>query len=334
MHFIAHLSVTIAGQNLVTVCRVTTNNETAHIGSSCEIEVPLNCAIQYLDYVTGKVDYINGQPQVLFKIGDQVTVTAYYEGYGTINIFSGFIDNFVYGMPMKIRCADYIYNLNQGVVTISNYNGSLQNLCTQVLNGTGVTLILPVFDLTLVNMTFRLMSPAAILEYIKKELGLCITLMGSQLYVNVASNTRNTVIHRTDRNVLRTSLQQANTIFQNYRVRCWFININGTKSGLDVGNVGGRMREQFFYNIPNDSATRQKLATEALNKVKLEKFTGSIETMLYPDCNLFDLATYTSIRYPATNGQYVITSMNFDLSMQGFRRKIKYGQLNTLDNGS
>lgn len=331
MHFVTHLNVTIAGQNLLTVCRVTTNNESAHIGSSCEIEVPLNCAIQYIDYVRGKIDYLNGLPQVLFKVGDQVTITASYDGYSTVQVFQGFIDNFVYGMPMKIRCADYIYNLNQGVVTISNATIKLKDLCTQILKGTGVTLILPVFDLTLTNITFRLMSPAAILEYIKKEIGLCITLIGSQLYVNVASNTRNMVIHRTDRNVLRTSLQQPNTIFQNYRVRCWFVNEDGTKNGFDEGNVGGRMREQFFYAIPQDPAIRKKLATEALNRVRMEKFTGQIETMLYPDCHLFDLATYTSIRYPATNGQYVITAMNFDIGMHGFRRKIKYSQLNLLD---
>lgn len=331
MYFETFLHVVIAGNTLQTVCRVTTNNESAHIGSSCEIEVPLNCRLQYIDYVNGKVDYINGQPQTLFNVGDPVNITAGYLGYPTVKVFEGFVDNFVYGMPMKIRCADYIFKLNQGTFTISNATISMKNLCTQILKGTGVSLLLPVFDLTLTDITFRLMSPAAILEYIKKEIGLNISLQGNQLYVNVASNTRNKVIHHTGRNVLRTSLQQPNTIFQNYRVRCWFINTDGTKSGIDVGNVGGRMREQFFYMIPQNDGLRQKLATEALNRVKMEKFTGTIETMLYPDCDLFDLATYTSIRYPATNGQYVISAMNFDIGMHGFRRKIKYSQLNLLD---
>lgn len=334
MHFDTILNVTIANKQVQTVVDVRTKNESMHIGSECDITVPINCRIQYLD---GKHNFLTDYPQVLFNVGDPVSVMASYLGYPTVNVFQGFVTSFDYGMPMKIKCTDYLYNLNQGVVTISNYSGSMKNLLTTVLKGTGVTLLLPVFDLPLVNITFRLMSPAAILDYLKKEIGINISLQGSQLYVNVASNTQGVVTHSTGDiaskgvrpggNVITVNLQQPNTIFQNYRVRCWFIHDNGTRTSIDVGNEGGRMREQWFYHIPNDPGLYQKLATEALNKVKMEKFTGNIETYLYPDCQLFDLANFTSIRYPAQNGQYVITANNFEIGRGGFHRKIKYSSL-------
>lgn len=338
MYFHCQLQVLIGGKLLRTVSGIKTRNESTAIGSECDIEVPLNCRIQY---VNGKNDFLTGYPQNLFNVGDPVTVTASYEGFPNVAVFTGFVTDFLYGMPMRIRCSDYIYNLNQGVITINNETITLKNLITRILQGTGVSLILPVFDLTLLKITFRLMSPAAILEYLKKNIGLNISLQGNQLYVNVASNTRGHVFHRTGPNANRQSagnvivsnLQQPNTIFQNYRVKCWFVNENGTKSSIEVGNTAGRLREQWFYKIPVDAVLYQKLATEALNKVKMEKFTGWIETYLYPDCDLFDLATFTSLRYPATNGDYVITAMNFDFGAHGFHRKIKYAMLNLPDNG-
>lgn len=331
MYFHCQLQVTIGGKLLRTVSAIKTRNESTSIGSECDIEVPLNSRIQYEN---GKNDFLTGYPTNLFNVGDTVTVTASYEGYPNVAVFQGFVTDFVYGMPMKIRCSDYIYNLNQGTITINHETITLKNLLTRILQGTGVTLLLPVFDLTLTKITFLLMSPAAILEYLKKQIGLNISLQGNQLYVNVASNTRGHVFHRTfpnnqsAGNVITANLQQPNTIFQNYRVKCWFINENGTKSSIEVGNTTGRLREQWFYKIPVNAALYQKLATEALNKVKMEKFTGWIETYLYPQCDLFDLATYKSFRYPATNGDYVITAMNFELGPQGFHRKIKYSMLN------
>lgn len=325
MYFHCQLQVNIGGKLLRTASAIRTRNESAHIGSECDVEVPLNCRIQYIN---GKNDFLTGYPQNLFNVGDPITVTASYEGFPNITVFQGFIVDFIYGMPMRIRCADYLYRLNQGVITISHETITLKNLITKVLQGTGVSLILPVFDLTLSNITFRLMSPAAILEWLKKQIGLNITLIGNQLFVNVASTTRGHVFHTTDRNIIVANLQQPNTIFQNFRVKCWFVNENGTKSSIEVGNTTGRLREQWFYKIPVDATLYQKLATEALNKVKMEKFTGWVETYLYPDCNLFDLATFRSVRYPAQNGDYVITAMNFDIGPAGFHRKIKYSMLN------
>lgn len=325
MYFRCRLQVIIANKIVNTICRVTTKNESTHIGSECDIQVPLNCRIEYIDGKGG--NYLTAYPQVLFNVGDPVSVRAWYDGYPTIKVFDGFVTDFNYGMPMTIRCSDYIYNLNQGTINIVQKTITLKNLCDQILKGTGVSLMLPVFDLTLSKITFNAMSPAAILEYIKKEIGLNISLQGNQLYVNVASNTLNTVHHYTDRNVLKADLQKPNTIFNNYRVKCWFVTEQGVKDSVEVGNTSGRVRDFFFYRIPRNNTIYQKLAVEALNKVKQEKYSGHIETLLYPDCNLFDKAVFKSVRYPGQNANFVITGMDFDIGHGGFHRKIKYSYL-------
>lgn len=327
MYFNTTLSVYINGILLQTICGVNTKNDGTHVGSECDIQVPLNCRILYKN---GRNDFLVTQPQLIFNVGDTVSIRASYLGMPVINVFDGFVTDFIYSEPMVIRCSDYVFQLNQKMINIDHETITLKNLLTQILDGTGVSLMLPIFDLTLTKITFLMMSPAAILDYLRKEIGINISLQGKQLYVNVASNTLNTVYHYTDRNVIKANLQKPNTIFQNYRVKAWFVNENGTKNSVEVGNTSGHLREVFYYKIPQNPTLYKKLAAEALNKIKMEKYKGTIETLLYPDCQLFDRAVFKSVRYPDTNADYVITSMNFDIGPKGFNRIIKYSYLSEI----
>jgi hypothetical protein len=185
-------------------------------------------------------------------------------------------------------------------------------------------------DLTLVNVTFAMMSPAAILEWLKKEVGFNISLSGNQLYCNVASNTLDTVKYRTDRNVIGCDLQKPHAVFQSYKVKAWFIREDGTRDSFEVGDPNGQMREVFFYRLKRDENLYRKLATEALNKVKQEKYNGSIETLLYPDCALFMKANYVDLRYPDRSANYVITGVDFSLDENGYHRKLKLSFLSEI----
>lgn len=328
MDFEAILSVTISDKQLQTVVKVDVKGDSKKIGSECDIRVPINCRIQYTD---GKHDYLTAYPQVLFKVGDVVTITAQYTGYPTIQVFNGYVYNFVEGDEVVIRCTDYIYLLYQTTVNLSYASITIKDLVTTVLKGTGITLLLPTIELTLVNISFRLMSPGAILEWLKKELGINISLTGKTLYMNLASNTLSSVIFNTSRNVLKSDLQTPDAIFQTFKVKAWFIRENGTKDSLEVGDTNGQLHEVFFYKVPVDMALYNQLATEALNKVKQQKYGGMIETLLYPDCGLYWQANYTDVRYPDRSGSYTITEMNFEIGEKGFHRKIKMAYLSGLN---
>ena len=73
------------------------------------------------------------------------------------------------------------------------------------------------------------------------------------------------------------------------------------------------------------------MANEALLKVKQHVYSGDIETYLYPDCQLFDKAVYKDIRYPARDGNYVITAIHFEIGSGGYHRKIRLSYLSTLN---
>jgi hypothetical protein len=331
MFFNATISVTIANKLLKTVIEVETNNDNKHIGSECTVLVPINCRIQYKD---GKHDYLTAYPKVLFKAGDPILITAQYDGYAPVKVFEGFVFNFIEGDEMKIHCTDDIYLLYQTTVNVHYKNITIKDLVTSILKGTGLTLQLPTIDLQLKDITFRLMSPAAILEWLKKELGINISLDGKQIYMNVASNTLNTVKLNTARNVIKSDLQTPEAVFQTFKIKAWFIQQNGTKDSFELGDTNGQLHEVFFYKIPKDLKVYQKLAAEALLKVKQQRYAGKIETLLYPEINLFDRVQYTDVRYPDRSGDYVVTGMNFKIGRNGFNRESMLAYLSDLNTTS
>jgi len=341
MYFNGKISVTITNQTtgrvaqLQTVHSVHTKNDSKEIGASCDIVVPLATRVQYQD---GAHDYLTAITKTLFSTGDAVLVKAHYEtnenGFleilPEIEVFNGFVYEFIEATPMKIRCLDNIFMLNQSVINLNKGSIKLKDLLNLVLKGTGIDLQLPTLDLSLVNITFRLMSPAAILEWIKKELGLNISLHGRTLYCNIASNTLNVVNFDTRRNVIKSNLQKPEAVYLKIQVKCWFIMENGKKASLEVGEPGGEIREVFFYRIPFDLAKYEQLAKEALIKYKQFKYSGNIETYLYPDCHLFDKVVYLDARYPDRNGNYTVVAINHEIDDKGYHRKIKLAYLSDI----
>lgn len=217
-------------------------------------------------------------------------------------------------------------------------------------NGTNfpdVTLIRPEFSFVLENITFTNMSPAAVLEWLKRELGFNISLTGTQLYANIASYTLNQVKLDSGINVLESNLQStnltkrrtkktrgANSVFLRIKLKVYFEKEDGTKDSMEIGDPNGVLRECFFYKVkkgnmveyPTGSGSMVpenylKFANEARNACYLKSYKGDVTTLLYPIIGLFDKVTYTDRRYTEQNGDYVATAINITLDDKGFHQK-------------
>ena len=363
MYYETQLSVIVNNQTISTIVKIDFKNYATQVGASCDITVPLNSYIEYSDPNT-KLVYLTAIRSDMFPQGSVVEVKASYIENGTQlptrEVFSGFVYDFIVGMPLTIKCLDYIYWFNLGIfgdnqVSTTNKAGTkiknsgtgvnyksisfqalLQNLINFVnvniansgTNALPVSLILPIFDMPLVNITFINMSPAAILEWFKKELGINITFIKNQLYVNVASNTIGSINLSTKVNVLKSDLQTNLAAFQQIRMKCWFVQPNGTRSWVEVGSTTGIQEQHFFYKVANVGNTYNRLANEALLKAQQHHYKGELELLLYPICDLFYIVNYLDARYPEKNGQYYIIGINIVLSEKGFRQHIKVAWLN------
>jgi len=306
-------------------------------------------------------------------------------------IFNGFVFDFYESTPLKIKCLDYIYWFNIGIYgeKINKQIGGLALPGTATGNGVCFkkvqfkTLIQDLvdtvnyhiaawnndygtvyplaelvntdFDLPLVDISFSQMSPAAVLEWFKRELGINISLLGNQLYINIASFTTGVVTFRTDQNIISSSLQTtnfqnlkskatvkgSNSVFLRIKLKCNFLRTNGLKDSFEIGDENGQFREVWYYNInpsttlvtlPNKKTVPKNhydLAQESLIKMHQDRYTGEIETFLYPYCELFWKVQYFDIRYPERNANYVVTMLSYSLTENGFHKRIKLAYLDT-----
>lgn len=369
MYFNANFFVTINGNLLETVVACETHNDSQHIGSTCDLTVPQNARIQY---ETG--EYLSAPIKNLFNTGDEIVIKASYGGgffgksYDVVTVFEGYVYDFLEGTPMKIKCLDAVYLLNQEPRTISYpdpvkkkpYKVKFKTLIEEIIEGTGIELIPigssfqdengitvnnPIFDMELETISFKQMTPVAMLEWIKREMGINISLMGKKLYVNVAKFTVNTIKLDTRVNVIQSNLQTtnlknlkkavsgskskgSNSVYLNLKVKAWFIREDGIKDSVEVGDEHGQLREVFFYKVlPRTETHYKELANQALEKFKHGRYQGDVETLLYPFCDLFDRIEYTDFRYPEKNGVYVVTGITQSFSEKGFRRRLKLAYL-------
>jgi hypothetical protein len=322
----------VVSKYLKSVISIHTSNDSAHLGADCELIVPLNARIMYKD---GKNDYLTAKSTILFQSGDQIEINTWLEGdiftgYNRINKFKGWIVDVTEGNPTRIKCVDYIYKLNTEPISIHYPSITIKSLLEFLIKDTGITLSKDVFDFTLKDITFSMMSRAAILESIKKDMGINISLNGSELYCNVASNTTQVVRLQSDRNIRSDvggssgcDLQKENMTYQQIRVKAWFENEDGTKTSLEVGADKGQIREMYWYKIPKDTKLYKKLATEAYNKCLLGTYKGSVTKYLYPFIDLFYKVEYIDIRFPDRSGNYVCTGIDFDFDQNGMKEVCK-----------
>jgi hypothetical protein len=118
----------------------------------------------------------------------------------------------------------------------------------------------------------------------------------------------------------------------------YFILDNGKKSSITIGDENGELVNNYFYNVKPDTQTTLQgtvqvpnnmlaIAQEALIKAKHGRFTGEIETPLYPHYDLFWKVIYTDRRYEEKDGNYVVTSLKIKIDEHGYHRKAKLAYL-------
>ena len=341
MYLNAHILVFINGIEVNSIVSVDIKNDSQHIGSSCDIVIPLTSR-----YAFASGTDLTQQPTNPFTQGMPVKVSAWYdeflgvEGGGIIDVFEGFIYDFIEDTPLTIRCMDWSYWLNLDSVSYSWKSVTMKNLISTVISDVNkkiaaagyqtIGLILPMPDIDLVDISFKLMTPAAIIDYFRTELGLNISLLGKELYVNLASNLTTTSKLNTSINVKTSSLQKPESVFSRVKVKAWFYQDNGIKDSIEVGDDGGQLKEVWFNKVTRNDVVYNKLATEALHKAKLRHYSGNLDLFLYPKIDNFMRVEYKDIRYPEKSGVYVVMENNLNFSESGFQRTIRLSWINDL----
>ena len=126
MYLNAHIQVTVISNTtgdtiaLKSICSVNKKQDGHALGAECELTVPMNCVIQYKD---GQHDYLTQytvNTQSAFSVGDQINITANYDGYPTQTIFNGFITDFVFNIFNEFSILKLLSVNNRPIICFTN----------------------------------------------------------------------------------------------------------------------------------------------------------------------------------------------------------------------
>jgi hypothetical protein len=372
MHLIGHTQLYINSIQVYDICQYTGQHDSNQLGATCDIQLPLLVRIQYKD---GKYDKLT-QVKVTeaFAVGDLVEIYSYYEGYNNVNVFTGFIRDFTQGQPLTVKCMDYQYFWNFGIfgeqnrvlikknkkskrtftswgaqyakITLKDLVSNLVDFVNDTIdsistNADNITLILPMPDITLYNITFALMTPAAILHWLREKLGLCITMIGSGLFVNVAQFSNQTFVLKSGNpldfvndmgNITKCNIQKSYAAFSRFKVVIYYLLDNGQKSKLEIGQPNGETKEFFYYNLKYDPIKFKALAQDCYNKCKQNVFTGDVTLTLYPWVNLYDKVNYSrDYRFSERQANFIVVGKNFSATPNnGYRQVLKLAFLSNI----
>jgi hypothetical protein len=366
MHFIGHTKLYINGIQVYDVVSFDYEHDNSHIGAMIDIKLPLLVRIANTNSKYSTI------PQVkvteAFKVSDPVKVVCSYEGYNDVTVFDGFIRDFGQGQPMTLKCMDYQYWWHFGIfgeknrilvkknknskrtftawgcfwkqttlLTVLNQlvdyvNDTIDSTATSAENITLLTELVP--DINLYNLTFANMSPAAILQWLKEKLGLCITMIGTKLFCNVANTKYNTFVFKSGNpsdfindggNILKCNIQKSYAAFSRFRVVVNYLTNDGRKQVLKFGDLNGETHEFFYYNIPYDANKFEQIGIDCLNKCKQNVFTGDFQLMLYPWVSVYDEVQYKrDFRFPERQANYVVIGKKFTATASGgYRQSLK-----------
>ncbi len=261
----------------------------------------------------------------LWKRGDVVQINLGYEGI-LDRRFDGFITGIQTKLPPEFTCQDAMWQLKQ--VNIPKYTKTvkLKQLLTDIMPS-GYTFVADDIDLGKFRITRA--TIAEVLDYIRRTYGLSAYFRDRVLYVGFAYqlgrttelNEDNIIEFEFYKNIIDdSSLSYLRDDDTSIMVTAVNVLPNNTRTEIKVGDSFGDQRTMYFYNVSSD--TLQKLATEALEKLKYEGFRGSFTTFLQPYVKHGDAVRLVDPLLPDRNGVYLVRQVVTTAGVNGGRQEI------------
>lgn len=274
------------------------NESVKNIGDTATVHIPRNYGSirdkAILDYI---------------QVGDAVKLELGYNGE-LFTEFEGFIREIESGYPLKLHLDDAFYQLRKNNFNKSWKSITLKDLLTEI--APGYTIECP--DVNLGAFQIDNASTLWVLRELQLQYGFHSFLKGNTLYCQFAYDVRGvgeSYTYDFQKNVRKG---KSNLKFQrkeDFKIRIRAISnlSNGKKITVEVGtkDKDASMRT-LNYRDKSESELRE-LATQELNRLVFDGFTGSIAGFGYPRVHAGDALELKSEKEPERNGRYLVESV-------------------------
>ena len=256
----------------------------------------------------------------LFEIGDPVTIKF---GYGTGEMpteFEGYISDIADGVPYRLKLEDEMFHLKRGSVTVSKKDISLKQLLETIAPDYQV--VCP--DVPLGMVRYSDVAPIAILENLKKELGI-YTYFADKILHATDGNSQETGMLKIllEKNAISENLNRKSKAEEKVRVKFKSLQRSGKYITYEEGDNYGTIQ---IRNWPYLTIEEIKVRTKRIIELQKAKgFDGTITLFGIPRATQGMKVDLKSLFYKNMNGVYYIDKVVKDFSRDGIRQEITIG---------
>ena len=213
------------------------------------------------------VDYIN--------IGDEVDIKLGYDGRNYTE-FKGYVREITADEPLQIICDDEMYKLKQG-----NFIESWESVTLkQLLNTIAPDYKIDCPDVNLGKFEINSASPYIVLQELKRQYGLHTILRDGVLYVGFVGDVKERVpvthVYDLTKNVKKNNLKSQRKESVNLKIKAISNLPNGKKLTVTVGSTDPHAAIRTLNFGEKTEAELRKLATETLNTLRFDGYSGNI----------------------------------------------------------
>lgn len=260
------------------------------------------------DPIVVKFGYVSGNIQVGYSI-DKLPVE-----------FTGYISNVTDGVPYVLTCEDEMFKLKRGSVSVSKKEISLRQLLEAIAPDYKVECP----DVPLGTVRYTEKAPVAILEDLKKELGIYTYFVGKVLHaVDGNSQTEEMIKVLLEKNAAGEDLSRKGLADEKVLVKFKSLQRNGKYITYEQGDKNGTVQVRNWpYLTKKEIEERAKRIFELQKKKGLD---GTITLFGIPRAEQGMVLDLTSLFYENMTGRFYIDKIVKDFDRGGIRQQLTLG---------
>ena len=257
----------------------------------------------------------NGKEKIMvdetIKQGDTIIIEAGYLEFKTHTIFEGYITNINSADSVKVKIEDSIYLLRKQPVLIDEKDITVKDLCSKLIEGTGLTLSSNTVNLKIDVFKFK-GNAAGALARLKESMKLTCYFDGKELFCGGQQmNAKGQINVTYGRNILKNNVSYQYADANPVQVTVIGKKENGEEVKVIEGMDGGSAMTFYKYNV-TDKEALITMAKEELARYSFDGFKGTVKLWFIPFAEPGGSVNYKNENYEQeVEGKYFIKSVTY-----------------------
>nr|WP_315032488.1 hypothetical protein [uncultured Chryseobacterium sp.] len=322
--------ISIADVKDIKASKVTWKSEVGSFIDSCTIELP---RISYLKNNKAQTQDLNREREssermgYAFKEGDEVSVSL---GYNKANEkrFEGFVKRVNMGVPVKIECEGYGYQLYEIMFNKTYDSVTVKKLLEELTQGTKIIVSKEIPEIPLKNVRFKNVSGIKVLEWLKDECKLAVYFNMNEIFVGTLyGKTQKRIQARIGWNTVKDDEFRQKEVDKRTQIVIKEKDdkgkVNKTKSDQEKSSNEKSLKVKAGIPAP----FLKQIANRLQTKENYKGYEGNITLFLEPYAVKGMVLELDGGIYPDKTGEYFIESVSGEFGSSGGRQTVTLGFL-------